>query len=195
MTATILNFDPNVRITTDMIAAALKDPADVQPFFVKEKIIINDATGPEIVSMWFEPSLLNTMSLLDFVNSLKTDYVHNDKSLSFAAAALAIQATNLLRPVVEENPQATLDTDLAIAAIVGELLKVPGPIRILAIADLVNPAFEQKHAKVLSKGEWNELQTMVRGLIVKHPNAHADFTSHWHSINQGTVPFGYTLAE
>ena len=61
--------------------------------------------------------------------------------------------------------------------------------------DMLYPQYEYRFQKTISQSTWGVLQGEAMKRLEEVHNAHPDVRSHWQSIADGVVPFGYTVTE
>lgn len=68
------------------------------------------------------------------------------------------------------------------------------PAIIVIYQNMLYPQYEHKFTdKILDKGTWEWLQKKARELLDNQDDPHPDVKTHWQSIVDGIVPFGYTV--
>lgn len=68
-----------------------------------------------------------------------------------------------------------------------------GPMKLLRYENMLFPQYKDSFEKTIGKDTFTEIRKMARDNIEKSPDAHPVVMSHWKSIADGKVPFGYTI--
>ena len=68
-----------------------------------------------------------------------------------------------------------------------------GPKKMVQYAKMLYPQYQSSFDKTISEETWNWLQEEAKKKIGQI--AHVDVLSHWQSIVDGVVPFGYTVVQ
>lgn len=61
--------------------------------------------------------------------------------------------------------------------------------------DMLYPQYDFRFEKAISKDTFNALREKAKELLENKSYAHPDVVSHWRSIIEGNVPFGYVVKE
>ena len=69
------------------------------------------------------------------------------------------------------------------------------PLRLVTYKDMLYPQYEDKFQKTISKSTWDYLQKTAAENLAKDNSGSTNVRSHWQSIVDGHVPFGYVVSE
>lgn len=68
-------------------------------------------------------------------------------------------------------------------------------MRIVDYDDMLYPQYAYRFERTIPTWVWEEMQKEARERLNDKRSAHPDVRTHWQSIVDGVVPFGYTIGE
>ena len=74
-------------------------------------------------------------------------------------------------------------------------VKKGAPLRVFDYSDMLYPQYADRYDKVISSKTWSYLKKEAAKNLEEVSNAHPKVISHWRSITEGIVPFGYKVNE
>ncbi|MCK5236919.1 MAG: hypothetical protein KAR06_08035 [Deltaproteobacteria bacterium] len=174
--------------------AALHRPIIInkRPITEKDKALINE---------WYKEAGGMTMEGLDsFLYRLTEAYVHSYGTICHALTAGAIATMYAM----DKTPQGGI-TGFQAGIITWDFIRrwkgwEDEPLKLTRYNDMLYPQYAREFQQTISPYTWEWLQRKARELMSErsqaHPdtaNAHHQVFSHWQSIADGQVPFGYTV--
>jgi hypothetical protein len=77
-----------------------------------------------------------------------------------------------------------------------EVINTKCGLKLINYDDMLYPQLEHKFEKTITPDVWDALQTEAAARLKEHPDwTHPNVVSHWQSIVDGKVPFGYSVQE
>lgn len=132
--------------------------------------------------------------LAAFVTRLTTDYAHDYGTICHACAACAIAAAW----AVNRSPSGGI-TGFQAGCIMWEFIRnwmsKDSPMRLVDFQDMLYPQYERKFQKAISGDVWEWLQEQAKEKLGDDRPAAGAVESHWESIADGVVPFGYEVSD
>jgi len=146
---------------------------------------------------WFKGiDKLTLDTLPEFLRHLSEDYEHDYGTICHALAAAAVGACWAMN----SSPAGGI-TGFQAGAVMWEFIKRwmrhdKEPMRLVNYSDLLYPQYAYKFAPTISPDVWQWTQEQARELLAEdNKHTHGDVLAHWHSIADGKVPFGLSVAE
>lgn len=148
----------------------------------------------EVIEGWKSRSKEQTLETLpEFLRELTQDYGHDYGTIVRAMGA------GMMATLWAMNRSTCGGITGFQASYVGwevarELLSLQGPARIMDFHDMLYPQYDRKFAQSITPETWHWLQAEARkNLEERDPHVHRDVVTHWQSIVDGVVPFGYDV--
>lgn len=147
---------------------------------------------------WYEEAKGPEMSLKTlptFLEKLSTRYKHDYGTICHAIAAGALAAARAM----DRTDQGGI-TGFQAGAIMWQFIRhwglsTDGPLAMIRYNDMLYPQYEKRFDRTISKDVWEDLQATAKKYLVDSPDAHPDIITHWQSVVDGKIPFGYTVKE
>lgn len=159
-----------------------------------EKQKITEEMG--VQKQWYEQARNETAQTLpEFIRHLTEDYEHDYGTICHACAAASIAAASAIN-----HSGCGGITGFQAGAVMWEFIQhwmdFDGPLKLLKYENMLYPQYDYHFEKTISNDTWQWLMDQAHKKIESHdPITHPDVLSHWHSIADGKIPFGYTLSE
>ena len=132
--------------------------------------------------------------LAAFVTRLTTDYSHDYGTICHACAACAIAAAW----TVDHSPTGGI-TGFQAGCIMWEFIRnwmsLDSPHRLVDFGNMLYPQYEDKFQKTIGSDVWKWLQEQAKEKLGDDGAVHGAVASHWKTIANGIVPFGYTVTD
>ena len=147
---------------------------------------------------WFKQAQEQTIDTLSqFINHLMNDYQHDYGTICHALSAIALAAVY----AADKSPQGGI-TGFQASFIMWDFIRqwmYPSNecgLRLVNYDDMLYPQYQYKFEKTISNTAWNKLQQEAKNLLENYNNdAVNEVVTHWRSIADGQVPFGYIVTE
>lgn len=157
-----------------------------------EKIKITEKSG--VHEDWYKEEVtLDT--LLAFLRRLMGDYEHDYGTIVHALAA-GMMAT---MRAMNKEPGAGI-TGFQASCLVWEVLgrilsKQDHAMKLMDYEDMLYPQYADKFKNTITTKTWDDLREKAADLLLKNDpkDVHANVVAHWKSIDNGEVPFGYSV--
>lgn len=145
---------------------------------------------------WYEEAKAQTPETLpEFMRKLASDYEHDYGTICHAVAASAVAAAWAMN----KSKYGGI-TGFQAGAIMWEFIchwQYMGedkPLRLVDYENMLFPQYADKFAKTITPDTWKWLQEEAQKNIDKGAeNVHPNVLTHWQSIIDGVVPFGYVV--
>lgn len=153
-----------------------------------------EETSKEIIDAWFaEADKMKAADLPNFIAKLVHDYDHDYGTICHAITAAGIAAMH----AVNHSDQGGI-TGFQAGAIFWEFTRRwgylgEGPKKMVLFSNLLYPQYESSFEKTISKETWTWLQAEAKKNLNETKHASASVISHWQSIVDGNLPFGFKL--
>jgi hypothetical protein len=162
----------------------------------KEKKQITENDRPE--TGWYAEARKQTIETLpDFLNHLINDYIHDYGTICRAVAAAALGAAR----AVNASPTGGI-TGFQAGCVMWEFIRQwmyrsnKCGLQIINYDDMLYPQYEYGFTKkTIEKEQWDALQKQAEENIANSKSVAPEILSHWISIKNGKVPFGYTVKD
>lgn len=147
---------------------------------------------------WYnEAKSMKMENLLPFLEKLTTEYGHDYGTICHAIAASAIAAAT----AVNATPAGGI-TGFQAGAVFWEFyrhwhaMNPDAPARLLRYENMLYPQYEHAFEKIISAETWKWLQEEAQKNLEKEKEYVSNkVRTHWQSIVNGQVPFGYIVKE
>lgn len=141
---------------------------------------------------WYEDARKMTLSqLAEFINHLTNDYKHDYGTIVHAMTAGALASIS----VIDRSPEGGI-TGFQASCIMWQFIKtfmhIESPLRLLNFEDLLYPQYENTF-RTISEDTWKWVQDKAKQNLIEHTNAANTVKTHWQSIVDGYIPFGYMI--
>ena len=146
---------------------------------------------------WFSEAKKQTPeTLIDFINHVMNDYIHDYGTVCHAISACAIAAAW----AANEAPGSCGGiTGFQAGFVMWDFIRqweFPSNkcgLKIVNYDNMLYPQYEEKFAKTISKDAWALIQKEAVERLKDCEHCHSDVVMHWKSIVGGEVPFGYVI--
>lgn len=148
---------------------------------------------------WYDEAKKQTLETLpEFLKKLTENYNHDYGTICHAVAASAIAAAW----AVNASPAGGI-TGFQAGCVMWSFIRKwmydnnKTGMRIINYDDMLFPQYERKFtAKLITESMWNIMQEEAKKrLSTEIENAHPNVISHWQSIADGNIPWGYQIGE
>jgi len=147
---------------------------------------------------WYiEARKVTEKTLPEFIRHITEDYSHDYGTICHALASAAVAAAN----AVNHSPEGGI-TGFQAGAVMWEFIRHwnyednKSGMKIVDYDQMLYPQSDYKFDKTISKSTWEVIQKMAKeNLEEKQEHAHPNVISHWESIVNGKIPFGYTIKD
>lgn len=163
----------------------------------KKKIVLDeeDEDFPKIKEEWFTQArnIKDTKELTAFIDHLFNDYAHDYGTVVHAITA-SVLATAWMGASIEgiTGFQASCITWIFIKNWSYPNNKTG--LGIINFDNMLYPQYEKQFSKKISSSIWEALQKEAKNrLETSSDYSHPDVVTHWQSIVDGVVPFGYEV--
>lgn len=162
-----------------------------------EKIAINEEMHLE--NEWFEQAKKQTFETLpEFVRHVMNDYAHDYGTVCHAVSACAVAAAW----AANKEPQGGI-TGFQAGFVMWDFVKqwsYPNNktgLRILNYDDMLYPQYDYKFEKTITPDTWKALQEQAKKELAEEKGytVHPNVISHWQSIVDGVVPYGFVVED
>ena len=158
--------------------------------------VINEEAHLE--NEWFKQAQDQTLDTLSqFINHLMNDYQHDYGTICHALSAAALATIY----AADKTPQGGI-TGFQASFIMWDFIRqwmYPSNkcgLKLVNYDDMLYPQYQYNFEKTISTSAWNKLQQEAKNLLDSYNNdAVNEVVTHWQSIADGRVPFGYTVTE
>lgn len=148
---------------------------------------------------WFsEAGRQTTETLMDFINHVMNDYIHDYGTVCHAIGACAIAAAWAANK--SDGARGGI-TGFQAGFVMWDFIRqwqFPNNkcgMKIVDYDNMLYPQYEYKFAKTISKDVWNQLKKQAAEKLTDCEHCHPDVIDHWKSIVNGNIPFGYNVLE
>lgn len=146
---------------------------------------------------WFAEAKKQTLETLPaFINHVMNDYVHDYGTVCHAISACAIAAAWAAN---EEKGACGGITGFQAGFVMWDFVKQwsytdnKTALKILDYDKMLYPQYEHTFQKTMKEATWKTIQAEAKKMLESFASAHPDIVSHWKSIADGQIPFGYTI--
>ena len=164
---------------------------------INGKIIVREGTEKFnlIKQGWYdEARVMKVKDLEKFVKHLTEDYIHDYGTICHAMSIASIAAMWAV-----DHTKSGGITGFQASCVMWENIKNwmteyrDVPLRLVNYKDMLYPQYESKYQKILSDENFEWLQKEAVKNLADIDIAHPDVITHWQTIADGMVPFGYVL--
>ena len=156
---------------------------------------LSEENSKELIEQWEKEAkeVKTPDELALFVTKLITEYTHDYGTVVRATTAVMMASFS----VVDKSPQGGI-TSFQAGFIAWDMIKefmgIQGAAKILDYDNLLYPQYSEKFEKTLTKELWEQIQQKAKGKLSEN-NEHTNsrVISHWQSIVNGVLPFGFVI--
>ena len=144
---------------------------------------------------WYEQArnVRTPGQLSAFCKHLTNRYEHDYGTICHAVAAAAVAGAVCINRDKKQGGISGFQSQAVFWEFAKNWMHWDGPMRILRYEEMLYPNCEDSFKRVISASTFKYLQEMSRQSLKEFPKAHPSVTSHWQSICDGKVPFGYEI--
>lgn len=147
---------------------------------------------------WYKEGRNQTLGTLpEFLKGLVENYSHDYGTICHAMTAAALAAMW----AVDKSDQGGI-TGFQASCIMWEFIKQwdksnnKAGLKMIDYDYLLYPQYEEKFEKTISSDQWGVIQKEAnKNLEENTQRTHPDVISHWQSISDGEIPFGFRIAK
>lgn len=156
---------------------------------------LNEKDDKELIEGWYKQAKEQTIaSLGDFVGSMMNQQ-HDYGTVCHAIAASTMAGFYAADHHEEQGGITGAQAGMIGGIIVGKLMMIDGPFRIVDYEKLLYPQHEKHFTISLSKSSWEWVQQIAQDAWDESANGAPSVRAHWDSIIRGEVPFGLTVKD
>lgn len=130
----------------------------------------------------------------EFYRKVVTDTAHDYNTCVYANAAVALAAARLASNHLGITG---FQAGCVMWEFIADWRKQDGPMKLTTFEDMLYPQYDDRFDTVISPGTWKWLQEQASERIAADAGndipVHPAVFSHWQSIVDGVVPFGYRV--
>lgn len=162
-----------------------------------EKQNLTEEDSKQLIDLWKKEAkeVKTPDELALFVTKLITQYNHDYGTVVRAMTAAMMASFS----VVDKSPQGGItgfQAGFIAWDMIKEFMSIQGAAKILDYDNLLYPQYAHKFEKTIDVGTWESVQAKAReNLTGNNDHTHHDVVSHWKSIVDGVLPFGFTITQ
>lgn len=148
---------------------------------------------------WFsEASKQTPATLMDFIDHVMNDYIHDYGTIVHAISACAIAAAWAANN--SEGAQGGI-TGFQAGFVMWDFIRewrYPNNecgLRIIDFDNMLYPQYECQFEKTITPDTWNRIRNRAKRKLEESNGASDYVINHWGSIKRGKIPFGYKIRE